>query len=106
MNPPMIRDDRAAAAVEASEVSITLAGTLELAGVKLPQFAVRHDDGDYLVRLGACNVRVATALNNLILDGLTLRAEHPEESVNAGREDIPNRVRQANAASEHRWGRS
>jgi hypothetical protein len=74
--------DREPAAVEASEVSIALGGALDDAGIKLPQFAVTTN-GDFLIRLGACNVRVGKALHNIIRDGLTLRAKHPEESVNA-----------------------
>ncbi|WP_030606658.1 hypothetical protein [Streptomyces fulvoviolaceus] len=63
-------------------MSIALGGALDDAGIRLPQFAVATS-GEFLIRLGACNVRVGMVLHNIIRDGLTLRARHPEESVNA-----------------------
>jgi len=76
-------DDRAAVATEASVVQIALAGALDAAGVRLPQLAVKRDERDYLIRLGACNVKVGIALHGLIRDALTLRARYPEESIDA-----------------------
>ncbi|MEW2167497.1 hypothetical protein AB0912_31520 [Streptomyces sp. NPDC007084] len=83
MTPLGIHDDDAAVRTEAVEVSLALAGALEDAGLRLPQFAAGAGDGDHLIRLGACNVRVGRALYHLVRDGLTLRARYPEESVHA-----------------------
>lgn len=85
MNLPRMRtsdDIPATLAVEVAEVTTALAGALNRAGIQLPQLQVRPQE-DWAVRLGDCNTRTALALCNLVLDGLTLRERHPEESVNA-----------------------
>lgn len=85
MLPHSTRDDRPATLlIEVEEVTTALAGALEQAGIRLPQFGTRpSEDGDTVVRLGDCNVRVGLALLSLVKDGLTLRKNHPEESANA-----------------------
>ncbi|MFF5025922.1 hypothetical protein ACFY2J_17125 [Streptomyces collinus] len=85
---PHSRDDDPPAnlVVEVQEVTIALAGVLEEAGIKLPQFHARlapAEACDWVVRLGDVNVRHGLAICNLLRDGLTLRQKHPEESVNA-----------------------
>lgn len=83
MLTPRKREDIPTALVlEVAELTTALAGALDRAGIRLPQLQIRPED-DWAVRLGDCNVRVARALYNLIQDGLTLRKNHPEESVNA-----------------------
>ncbi|MEU2717831.1 hypothetical protein [Streptomyces sp. NPDC007205] len=72
--------------VEVQEVTLALAGVLEDAGIKLPQFHARlapSEARDWVVRLGDVNVRHGLAICNLLRDGLTLRQRFPEESVNA-----------------------
>jgi hypothetical protein len=72
--------------VEVMEITNALAGVLEEAGIKLPQFHARFaptESREWVVRLGDCNVHVGQALVNLCRDGVTLRQKHPEESINA-----------------------
>lgn len=67
-------------ATEVSAISIELEAALEAADIVLPQLAA-HTGGEYVVRLGDCNVRVAKKLHHLIRDGITLRTYHPGESI-------------------------
>jgi excinuclease UvrABC helicase subunit UvrB len=74
-------------ATEVVEITNMLGSVLDEAGIKLPQLHSRLEPGtggDWLVRLGDCNVLVGLSLANLLRDGLILREKHPEESTNAG----------------------
>lgn len=79
-------DVPASLVIEVQEITTALAGALNEAGIKLPQLHGRFapsETADWLIRLGDCNVLVGLSLCNLIRDGLTLRQNHPEESINA-----------------------
>lgn len=85
---PHSRDDDppACLVLEVQEITTALAGVLDEAGIKLPQFAAlkgASESGDWVVRLGDCNVRQGLAVYQLLKDGLTLRQKHPGESINA-----------------------
>jgi hypothetical protein len=88
MSPHGEQDDvPAILATEVVEITNMLASVLDEARIKLPQLHARLEPrtaGDWLVRLGDCNVLVGLALANLLRDGLILREKHPEESTNAG----------------------
>ncbi|CAL2065844.1 hypothetical protein [Streptomyces murinus] len=69
-------------AIEAAEITNSLAAVLNDAAIKLPQFHARlapNEGRDFVIRLGDCNVRQGRALLYLLLDGLVLRQRYPSE---------------------------